>query len=95
MKTQEKVKIIRIDIFDDETNTIISSTRTSQALFSINDTLEEDQTNIRLNLVGKPDQLVTLLNYQIQAMVMNLALKAVVTSNVAAPYFVLPSGSNN
>lgn len=90
MQEVPPIKAIRVEVYDVDSNRQVSVNTSDSAIFCINDGVGTKDLNIRYSMVGKAEDLVTLLNYQVQAMTMNFGLKAVVQNGITAPYFVLP-----
>lgn len=85
----EPLTRIRIEIYDDATGRLLGTEITTQAVFAIGYHTDDMAMAIKLNMVGKRDDVVTILNYQVQAMTMQLGLKAMFQQGVPSPYFVI------
>ena len=92
-KQPTPVRVIRIEVYNHETNEVLSSVVTDTAIFAVVNGTNQDISNQQVlhTMVGKPAEIVNVFNYQVNAMSMGLGLRAIVQGGIPAPYFVLPT----
>lgn len=91
----DEPKKLLVKVYDADTNQELHSLETTRALIGVDTENEKDFVNVRMIMIGKPEDVVAILNTITQTLGNQLMLQATLNNMTRLPLFQIPKPKVN